>query len=202
MLNGDIFAFANRYEAEDYLDIFKETANHYGRLTVGDVYDICQEAPPIATYETWGEKGWTAEMLNRARIVPVSDGYLIAMPSIVDFVEANKNNIKEDKSMTNRNTTTTKTPVHLYNYEDTPEDVEFEKKRKELTDEAEKKILDIRKELAVALDKLDEERFEQEMQRRDAMQAKAWKRKYDTLIAEGFTIEQAWEMTMKWFEAD
>ena len=95
-----------------------------------------------------------------------------------------------------------KTPVHLYNYEDTPEDVEFEKKRKEIIDEAEKKILDIRKELAVALDKLDAERFEQEMQRKEALQAKAWKRKYDALLKEGFSIEQAWEMTMKSFELD
>ena len=105
---------------------------------------------------------------------------------------------KEDKTMANY----IKTPVHLYNYEDTPEDVEFEKKRKELIDEAEKKILDIRKELAVALDKLDEERFEQEMQRKEALQAKAWKRKYDALLKEGFSIEQAWEMTMKSFELD
>lgn len=52
------------------------------------------------------------------------------------------------------------TRAEVYNYEDSPEDVEFEKKRKELMDEAEKKILDIRKELALAIEKLEDERFE------------------------------------------
>lgn len=83
-----------------------------------------------------------------------------------------------------------------------PEVIEYEKKCKELRDEAEKKILDIRKELALALQKLDQERKDAERVKREQTQAKIWKTKYDTLVEAGFTSEQAWEMTMKSFEID
>ena len=115
---------------------------------------------------------------------------------------------EEDKTMattTNKSydytaTTTKKILAQAFDYDECPEEVEFDKKRKELIDEAEKKILDIRHELALALDKLDKERFEQDMQRNEEAQAKMWKRKYDALLKEGFSVEQAWEMTMESFK--
>lgn len=193
---GPNYSFEYVYDTYEDADdarncLFKEVGR-YEFLSLNDVNDILDKDAPFMDPEV----GWTEELIMESRVEKRPLGYFLWLPKPINI-----NIIEEDKNMANRNATT-KTPVHLYNYEDSPEDVEFEKKRKELMDEAEKKILDIRKELAVALDKLDEERFEQEMQRRDAMQAKAWKRKYDALIAEGFTIEQAWEMTMKWFEAD
>ena len=36
--------------------------------------------------------------------------------------------------------------------------------------------------------------------KREEQYAHAWKRKYDALLKEGFSVEQAWEMTMKSFE--
>lgn len=195
MLNGDIFAFENRYAAEDILDTFREIANHYGQLSVGDVYDIYQVAPPIAVSKTCGKKGWTARMLKRARIVPVSDRYLITMPPATDFTEADKNINKEDKTMS---TDINKT----CDYTATPEELELEKAAQEARDEAEKKIMDIRIELSKKLEALRTEYHEKEAIKREERQAHVWKRRYDALLKEGFSVEQAWEMTMKSFEVD
>ena len=123
------------------------------------------------------------------------------------------NNYKEDKNMATKyniyNCGTVCNPskdggiprVSSLEFDD-PIQVEFEKKKKDLVDEAEKKILDIRQELAAALDKLLSEQRERRMEEKEKSQAKMWKRKYDALIEAGFTEDQAWQMTMESFKID
>lgn len=105
---------------------------------------------------------------------------------------------KEDNTMA---TTTNKTLTPV-DYTATPEELERDKKIQEATEEAEKKILDIRIELAKTLEAIRAEYQEQEAIKREERQAHAWKRKYEALLKEGFSVEQAWEMTMKSFEVD
>lgn len=128
----------------------------------------------------------------------------------IDAVMKTVNDFKEDKNMGTRyNYNTTCNPskgsdiprVSSLEFED-PIEVEFEKKKKDLLDEAEKKILDIRQELAIALNKIEEERYERRQQEKEKSMAKAWKRKYDALVEAGFTEDQAWMMTMESFKLD
>lgn len=93
----------------------------------------------------------------------------------------------------------TTTPVNPY---EDPEDIAYDQKVKALQDEAEQKILDIRRELAHALEALRVEHNEKKNKEREQRMAKVWKTKYDALVEAGFTAEQAWEMTMKCFELD
>lgn len=86
--------------------------------------------------------------------------------------------------------------------EETPENIEYEKKCKELRDKAEKKILDIRKELAEALHKLDQERKDAERIAIEKKRAEIWKQKYDAFVEAGFSEEQAWKMMMESYKAD
>jgi len=102
---------------------------------------------------------------------------------------------EEDKTMA---ITTNKS----YDYTATPEELELDKAIKEATEEAEKKILDIRIELSKKLEALRAEYQEKEAVKREERQAHAWKRKYDALLKEGFSVEQAWEMTMESFKVD
>lgn len=214
-------AFPWRWQGENLLDSMKDIAERFGYITVKDyceLADIPQDICEMAIYKTFMGSYWLPEELNRARIRkktgrpsfylylpnprPEPDLFDGLLNSIQD--ELIDKYIKEDKTMTkiNYNNYNTGAPRN-YSFEDAPpEDVEFEKKRKELMDEAEKKILDIRHELAIALDKLEAEWFEQEMQRKEEAQAKAWKRKYDALIEAGFSEDQAWQMTMESFKID
>lgn len=95
--------------------------------------------------------------------------------------------IKEDIIMA---TTTNKS----YDYTATPEELELDKAIKEATEEAEKKILDIRIELSKKLEALRTEYSEKEAVKRKERQAHAWKRKYDALLKEGFSIEQVYDI--------
>ena len=104
----------------------------------------------------------------------------------------------EEKEENTMATTTNKS----YDYTATPEELELEKAIKEATEEAEKKIMDIRIELSKKLEALSMEYHEKEAVKREERQAHAWKRKYDALLKEGFSIEQAWEMTMEAFKCD
>ena len=102
---------------------------------------------------------------------------------------------KEDKTMA---ITTNKS----YDYTATTEELELEKAIEEAREEAEKKITDIRIELSKTLEALRTEYREKEAVKREERQAHAWKRKYDALLKEGFSVEQAWEMTMESFKVD
>lgn len=107
----------------------------------------------------------------------------------------NAENNKEENTMA---TTTNKS----YDYTVTPEELEREKAIKEATEEAEKKIMDIRIELSKKLEAIRTEYNEKETVKREEWYAHVWKRKYDALLKEGFSIEQAWEMTMEAFKCD
>lgn len=190
MLNGDMFAFAYYDEAYRTLDAIKDVNAHFD-VTIWDMCSLCQaDIQPELIPDP--DDGWKRGTLKYVNVVPVHDGYLICVPP---------KNIKEDKTMSKINYNTG-APKNYSLENASPKEIEFEKKRKELMDEAEKKILDIRKELAIELNKLETERFEQKMQIEEEARAKMWKRKYDALIKEGFSVEQAWEMTMKSFELD
>ncbi len=102
---------------------------------------------------------------------------------------------KEDNTMA---TTTNKS----YDYTATPYELELDKAVKEATEEAEKKIMDIRIELSKKLEAIRTEYYEKETIKREERYAHAWKRKYDALLKEGFSVEQAWEMTMEAFKVD
>lgn len=68
-----------------------------------------------------------------------------------------------------------------YKANEDPAEIEYEQKRKDLINEAEKKILDIRKELATALQKLDQECKDAERLEIERKRAKVWKQKYDKI---------------------
>ena len=89
-----------------------------------------------------------------------------------------------------------------YDYTVTPEELELEKAIKEARDEAEKKVMDIRMELSKTIEALRTEYHEKETIKREEQYAHTWKRKYDALLKEGLSIEQAWEMTMEAFKID
>ena len=197
MLHDDIvLTFQTLSEAEDVLDCFIETASIYGDLHLDEVYDVCNKPLPDGIGEE-AKSGWNYTTIESVEILKGHDGYLICMPP-KDI------NIKEDKNMANH-FTTTKTGdiprVSSLEFED-PIEVEFEKKKKDLVDEAEKKILDIRQELAAALDKLRSEQYERHQQEKEKSMANMWKRKYDALVEAGFTEDQAWQMTMESFKLD
>lgn len=104
----------------------------------------------------------------------------------------------EEKEENTMATTTNKS----YDYTATPEELELEKAVEAATEEAEKKIRDIRIELSKKLEALRTEYHEKEAIKREERQAHAWKRRYDALLKEGFSIEQAWQMTMEAFKID
>lgn len=196
MLYDDALTFPTLREAEEAIDEFIDMAKTYGNLLVCDVYDICDEPLPPGIGEE-ATSGWECETINlsKIKIAKVHDGYLICMPPR----NINVKDIKEDKTMA---TTTNKTLTPIINCYDSSEELERDKKIQEATEEAEKKILDIRIELAKTLEAIRTEYQEQEAIRREERQAHVWKRRYDALLKEGFSVEQAWEMTMKSFEVD
>lgn len=184
MLNGDMFAFADEDEANDTLAAIKEANAHFD-VTILDMCCVCNvEIQPELIPDP--DDGWKRGTLKCASVVPVHDGYLICVPP---------KNIKEDKTM---GTTINKT----CDYTATPEELELNKAIREAQDEAEKKIMDIRIELSKKLEALRKEYEEQEATKREERQAHYWKRRYDALLKEGFSVEQAWEMTMKSLEVD
>lgn len=189
MLLEDVLTFPTLAEAEKAIDEFIEMAKTYGDLLVCDVYDICDEPLPPGIGEE-AASGWGCEIINlsKIKIAKVHDGYLICMPP-------RNINVKEDKTMA---TTTNKS----YDYTATPEELELDKAVKEATEEAEKKIMDIRIELSKKLEALRTEYQEKEAVKREERQAHAWRRRYDALLKEGFSVEQAWEMTMEAFKID
>lgn len=184
MLNGDIFAFADADKAYEILDVIKDVNAHFD-ITIWDMCKFCQADIQLELLPD-PDDGWKRGTLNCASVVPVNGGYLICVPP---------KNIKEDKTMS---TDINKT----CDYTATPEELELDKAIKEAQDEAEKKIMDIRIELSKKLEALRTEYHEKEAIKREERHAHVWKRRYDALLKEGFSIEQAWEMTMKSFEAD
>lgn len=116
--------------------------------------------------------------------------------TIEEYLTLARNNTeKENNTMAN---TTNKS----YNYTATPEELELDKAIKEAQDEAEKKIMDIRIELSKKLEALRTEYSEKAAIKCEERQAHVWKRRYDALLKEGFSVEQAWNMTMESFKAD
>ena len=186
-------------EASLALDTLEGLAERYDKVTVNDFCDIVG----ISSYEEYRNDYWLKNFFDNAEVKYDRDGnYYIDLPRPIS--------IKEDKNMAIRyNYNTTCNPnkncdilrVSSLEFDD-PIQVEFEKKKKDLVDEAEKKILDIRQELAAALDKLLSEQHERRMEETERSQAKMWKRKYDALIEAGFSEDQAWQMTMESFKID
>jgi hypothetical protein len=188
MLNGDMFAFADENEAYMTLDAIKDVNYHFD-VTILDMCGLCL-ADIQSELIPDPDDGWKRGTLSTVKIEHVCDAYLLCMPPM---------NIKEDKTMA---TTINKTLTPIIDYNATPEDLERDKKIKEVTEEAEKKILDIQIELTKTLEAIRYEHQEKKAIEREEQQAHAWKRKYDALLKEGFSVEQAWEMTMKSFEMD
>lgn len=187
MLNGDIFAFANKDEAYNTLNDIKE-ANASFDITILDMCSLCQaDIQPELLPDP--DDGWKRGTLKYARVMPVLGGYLICVPP---------KNIKEDNTMAIAGN---KTFTNV-DYTATPEELEMDKAVKEAKEEAEKKILDIRIELSKKLEALRSEYDEKWAVEREEKQAHVWKRRYDALLKEGFSTEQAWEMMMKSFEVD
>lgn len=188
MLNGDIFAFADADKAYEILDVIKDVNAHFD-ITIWDMCKFCQADIQLELLPD-PDDGWKRGTLNCASVVPVNGGYLICVPP---------KNIKEDKTMA---TTINKTLTPIIDYNATPENLERDKKIKEVTEKAEKKILDIQIELAKTLEAIRSEYQEKKETKREEQQARFWKRRYDALLKEGFSVEQAWEMTMKSLEVD
>lgn len=170
-------------DADDARNRLLQEAEWFEFLSLNDVNAILDKDAPFMDPEV----GWTEELIMESRFEKRPLGYSICLPKPINI---NKNN-KEDKTMA---TTTNKTL--------TPEELELEKAIKEVQDEAEKKITDIRIELSKKIEAIRTEYQEQEAIRREEHQARYWKRRYDALLKEGFSVEQAWEMTMKSFEVD
>lgn len=205
----DCVAFSSREEAEDVLGNLRSiaymTTDQF--VTLAYYMNLTRIYKRSVAFETKSatDIGWYLEELNCTRVSKERNKEIYKIMLMSPHNRKARPNcyysnyLKEENNM----------PIN-YNYRKNsysfevalPEDVEFEKKRKELTDEAEKKILDIRHELAIALDALESERFEQKKQIEEKAQAKDWKRKYDALVEAGFTEDQAWMMTMKSFEID
>lgn len=211
--------FPWRWQGEELLDLMKDYAEKFGYITVKDYCDLAEipkDVREMAIYKTFMGSYWLPEELNRVRVrkrtgrpsfylyLPnprpepgLFDG-LMSVEIINKYIhEYNMEShiVKEDNTMA---TTTNKS----YDYTATPEELELEKAIEEAREEAEKKILDIRIELAKTLEALRTEYQEKEAVKREERQAHAWKRKYDALLKEGFSVEQAWEMTMEYFKAD
>lgn len=189
----DTLYFETRSEAEMVLDELKDIANEYGNVSLSDYYELAGVA---SSFEDT-RYGWTYRDLYGVKVkMEVYDAQtnkLIYYISLDQPKLINTKNNKEDNTMA-----TTKS----CDYTATPEELELEKAIKEAQDEAEKKILDIRMELSKKLEALRTEYHEKETIKREEQYAHAWKRKYDALLKEGFSIEQAWEMTMESFKAD
>lgn len=198
----DTLHFETQSEAEMVLEELKDIANAYGSVSISDYYEL---AGIVGSFEDT-RYGWTSRDLYGVKVqAKLFDAQSKELDYYISLGQPNlintKNN-KEENTMPNYNYVN-RTPVHPTNViEESPESIEFEKKRKALMQEAEDKILDIRKELAVTLEKLETERRDAERVKREQIQAKIWKAKYDALVEAGFTTEQAWEMTMKSFEMD
>ena len=137
---------------------------------------------------------------------PNSPGALYCIRKIgsdEDSKIANERNLTAVKATINEEDKTMATTTNKNcDYTVTPEELELEKAVEAATEEAEKKIRDIRIELSKKLEALRTEYQEKEAIKREERQAHAWKRRYDALLKEGFSIEQAWEMMMEAFKAD
>ena len=207
---GEYYTFSDAQSAKHVLDELRYAAEHDGYVTEDyflDLMEIDHEPDPVGT-----TIGWLKEDILKAHISVASNmncKYCITLDwprNITSTVIQiwteinNKKNIKEENTM-KPNYNTGSIPTTINPYED-PEDIAYDQKVKALQDEAEQKILDIRRELAHALETLRVERNERNNKERERRMAKVWKTKYDALVEAGFTAEQAWEMTMKCFELD
>lgn len=191
----DTLYFETRSDAETVLDELNDIANEYGSASLADYYELAGVTSVFADTKY----GWTYRDLCDAKVrTKLFDVYSNKFVFYISLSQPHliytKNN-KEDNTMA---TTTNKS----YDYSATPEELELDKTIKEATEEAEKKIMDIRIELSKKLEALRTEYHEKEAVKREERQAHAWKRRYDALIAEGFTADQAWEMTMEAFKCD
>ena len=191
----DILYFKTRSEAEMVLDNLKDIANKYGSVSISDYYEL---AGIFGSFEDT-RYGWTSRDLYGVKVqVKLFDAQKGELDYYISLGQPNliyTENNKEENTMAI-------TANKSYDCTATPEELELEKAIKEARDEAEKKILDIRMELSKKLEALRTEYHEKEVIKREQIQAKIWKTKYDALVEAGFTSEQAWEMTMKSFEMD
>ena len=79
-LNYDDLKFERRRDAEAVLDQMAEVIEHFGFVTVSDMYDMADVTAPF----TGNKYGWTS--VRNAEVVSTRDGYLIKLPkaSLID----------------------------------------------------------------------------------------------------------------------
>lgn len=79
-LNYDDLKFERRRDAEAVLDQMAEVIEHFGFVTVSDMYDMADVTAPF----TGNKYGWTS--VRNAEVVSSRDGYLIKLPkaSLID----------------------------------------------------------------------------------------------------------------------
>ena len=79
-LNYDDLKFERRRDAEAVLDQMAEVIEHFGFVTVSDMYDMADVTAPF----TGNKYGWTN--VRNAEVVSTRDGYLIKLPkaSLID----------------------------------------------------------------------------------------------------------------------
>ena len=73
-LNYDDLKFERRRDAEAVLDQMSEVIEHFGFVTVSDMYDMADVTAPF----TGNKYGWTN--VRNAEVVSTRDGYLIKLP--------------------------------------------------------------------------------------------------------------------------
>lgn len=73
-LNFDDLKFERRRDAEAVLDQMAEVIEHFGFVTVSDMYDMADVTAPF----TGNKYGWTN--VRNAEVVSTRDGYLIKLP--------------------------------------------------------------------------------------------------------------------------
>lgn len=73
-LNYDDLKFERRRDAEAVLDQMAEVIEHFGFVTVSDMYDMADVTAPF----TGNKYGWTN--VRNAEVVSTRDGYLIKLP--------------------------------------------------------------------------------------------------------------------------
>lgn len=201
---NDQIIFYSRADAEKALDAMKDIASTYHSVSIQDYRDIVGITEGSSCYDY--EIGWANDMVQNAKVVSSVNRklgkieYAIELPIPTNIIQSASldSNIKIYKEENTMGTATNK----ICNYTTTPEELEREKAIKEATEETEKKIMDIRIELSKKLEAIRTEYHEKEAIKREERQAHAWKRRYDALLKEGFSTEQAWEMTMEAFKCD
>lgn len=195
MLNGDMFAFADKGKAYETLGIIK-AANAHLDITIFDMCHLCQVyiQPELIPDP---DDGWKRGTLNGASVVHAHDGYLICLPPKnikEDNTEATSKEFALEKAIKEALGPNIKiykennTMAQYYNFGKievikTQEEIELEEKIVDLKAEYDKKVAKLREEFKVAQEKRLNDKHSKEIHD-----------KYQSLIDSGFTTEQAWEI--------